>query len=109
MNICTSTAETCIPGQNWVCFAIQVKGYDSRPVKNPPLGPWWEDSHGLGHVSVVAYIPLRNTTLEGAEQLLRIWPNSIVIDNRVQDSILFKHRHPCPIWWKGDPLSSSCW
>jgi len=113
MKTCTNTVENCLPGRNWVRFYIEVKGYDSRPVKSPPVGPWWEDGHGLGHVLghvlVLAYIPLQNSTEKEAEKLLmEYWPSAEVIGSKVYDAIRFTSQHPCPKWWKGDGLLNSC-
>jgi hypothetical protein len=109
MKACTNTAENCLPGRNWVRFYTEVKGYDSRPVKSPPVGPWWEDAHGQKHVLIIAYIPLQNSTPEEAEMVLKsYWPKATVIDSRVQDSIQFTSLYPCPKWWKDDGSFSSC-
>ena len=109
MNTCMGTAKNCIPGRNWVRFCFHLKGYDSRPVKEQPLGPWWEDGHGLGFVSVIAYIPLQSSTTEAAESLLKeYWPNAVVNDSKVRDRILYTRIHACPSWWKGEGELISC-
>ena len=109
MKECTNTAGNCTPGRNWICFSFEVRGYDSRPIKNPPVGPWWEDGHGLGFVSVMAYIPLRNSTPEDAERVLKeYWPKATVFDSKVKGSLRFTDLYPCPKWWKGDGSSVSC-
>ena len=109
MNTCTSTVESCIPERTWIRFEFLTKGYESRPVKTPPPGPWWEVGHGLRFVDVVAYIPLRNSTPEAAEALLReYWPDVEIIDSQVRDRIRFNSQYSCPSWWKDDGSLVSC-
>lgn len=110
MNTCTSTVENCTHGKNWVRFFFEVEGYDPRPVKNQPIGPWWDDSHGLGHVSVLAYIPLQNSTVEEAEAVLReYWPKTtVILETKVDDTPRFTRNYTCPKWWSGDNILVSC-
>jgi hypothetical protein len=101
MNTCTSNEGSCILGRNWVCFWFEVPGYDSRPVKTPPIGPWWEDGHGLGFVLVMAYIPLKDTTQEEAESLLKkYWPSARSIQSRVNDRVWYNCVRDRPSWWR---------
>ena len=67
---------------------------DYRPVKWPPVGPYWctgysgDDRYSV----VVAY-------LERADQIFEFWPEAVNVGIEERAEITFTDRFQCPDWW----------
>ena len=68
---------------------------DSRPVKWPPPGPFWETGFAAdeSYATVVAYV-------ESEDQITEFWPEADEIDVYERDvEPTFTDRFPRPEWW----------
>ena len=81
----------------WRC-RFRANAEDSRPVKFPPPGSFWETGiAGDGSYSiVVAY-------LRDKRQLKKFWPEASQPEWETQIGIEFSSRFQRPAWWKGKP------
>lgn len=73
-----------------VRFAVDVKDY--RPIKWPPVGPYWCSGVGPKGWTLIAYV----RTLD---QITEYWPEAVDLDPQECDSIVFTDRFPKPTWW----------
>ena len=76
----------------WVRYRFKANAKDPRPVKWPPLGPFWITGHGEGYATVVAYLP-------AGQLLTNFWPEACDIDSQEADEIVFTDRFPRPEYW----------
>jgi hypothetical protein len=76
----------------WLRARFHANEEDSRPVKFPPPGPFWETSTVGGYATVVAYV--RNLS-----EVTEYWPEASSIQFEEGDEILFTERFPKPDWW----------
>lgn len=84
--------------KRWVRHRFHANGEDSRPVRFPPPGPWWESGFAFdeSYSIVIAYLP------EG-EAVTEWWPEATEIDSAEPvDRITYTERFPKPEWWKGE-------
>lgn len=84
---------TTKPKPRWHRYRFHANEDDSRPVKFPPPGPWWETGLGDGYAIVVAYLP-------PAEKLTDYWPEASEVDYTKETELVFTDRFPKPDWWK---------
>lgn len=70
---------------------------DSRPVKWPPPGPFWETgTAGDGsYAIIVAYA-------DSEDQIREFWPEAADIDAQEATEYIFTSRFPKPDWWQPD-------
>lgn len=70
---------------------------DYRPVKWPPIAPYWCSGEDDTHSIIVAYFPAGSSD----EQIKEFWPEAIKID-RMQEGVplTYSDRFPKPDWWK---------
>ncbi len=87
----------------WVRFRFQAEHDDSRPIKFPPPGPWWETALACNgdFATVVAYFPK-----ERQGELWDYWPEANEITKTDEKEIIFTSRFPCPEWWENKNDSS---
>lgn len=80
----------------WVRLRFKANYQDSRPIKFPPLGPYWESSLSCDktHAIVIAYLPYN-----ARFQLWDFWPEAIDIQITREKELIFTERFPCPEWW----------
>ena len=78
---------------SWIRARFKAYLEDSRPVKFPPPGPWWESGFGNDYAIVVGYFKTE-------DQITEFWPEAKDIDFTEQDEITFTDRFPKPSWWK---------
>ncbi len=77
---------------------VRFKGNldDSRPVKFPPPGPYWESGYDDTHSTIVAYFPIGHE-----DRLKEFWPEAEQIDwLGTYECLEFSERFPKPSWWK---------
>lgn len=79
----------------WRRYRFKANYDDSRPVKFPPPGPWWESGFGDDYSIVVAYLPARVDPK-------KYWPEASEITFTDETEIHFSGRFPRPDWWKGE-------
>ena len=81
----------------WIRARFQANYDDSRPVKWPPPGPFWETGWSCdeSHAIVVAYV----RTLA---QIKEYWPEASEIETEAVDDIVFTARFEKPEWWKDE-------
>lgn len=79
----------------WLRYRFQTSSVDdSRPVKFPPPGPYWESGFTETHATIVAYLP--------PDAILKeYWPEAEKLETEQCDEIIFTDRFPCPDWWMG--------
>ena len=77
---------------NWIRVRFKANLEDSRPVKWPPPGPFWESGFNDEHAIVIAYV----RTLD---EVTEYWPEAEEIDAEHRDEIKFTDRFPKPDWW----------
>lgn len=78
---------------SWIRARFMVRHPDYRPIKWPPLGPYWSsgtDSNGWS--VVIAYVKREN-------QISEFWPEAVFIDTSYEEAITFTDRFPQPDWW----------
>ena len=80
---------------SWLRARFHANYDDSRPVKWPPPGPFWESGFAAdeSYSVVIAYVkdPL---------QVTHFWPEATNIEYESCDKILFSSRFQKPDWWK---------
>jgi len=79
----------------WRRYRFHANLEDSRPVKFPPPGPWWESGFGDDCSIVIAYLP-QNVELK------EFWPEASKVEFTNETEISFSDRFPRPTWWKGE-------
>ncbi len=82
--------------KKWIRYRFKTRAVeDSRPVKWPMPGPYWESGFaGDGSYAVmIAYLPVRF-------RLRTFWPDAFAVEKERCDSIEFTSRFPRPHWWK---------
>lgn len=77
----------------WERHRFKANLEDSRPVKFPPPGPWWETGFGDDYSIVVAYLPY-------GEPVTNWWPEARDIESEITNEILYTSRFPKPDWYK---------
>lgn len=77
---------------SWIRSRFKANLDDSRPVKWPPPGPWWETGFNDEHAVVVAYTKTK-------KQVLEFWPEARDIDSEKVAKIEFTSRFRKPKWW----------
>ena len=75
-------------------FRFYVPGNDGRPMKWPPVGPFWITGESDTHQVVVAYAPDIETLTNAAH-----WPDAEAIDDGGEQPIVFTDRFRRPSWW----------
>lgn len=81
----------------WDRIRLYVNLEDYRPVKWPPLGPYWCSGESDTHAVVVAYVPHGTKDSE----IRKYWPEVKDVDRMQTDTDLeFSDRFQKPHWWK---------
>lgn len=83
--------------QLWDRIRFQANEDDYRPVKWPPLGPYWCSGSGDNYSIIVAYFPTGTTD----KVIKQYWPEAADID-RMQEGveITYSDRFTKPDWYK---------
>lgn len=76
----------------WRRYRFSANLDDSRPVKFPPPGPWWETGFGDDCATVVAYLPPQTNLRE-------FWPEAANVEFTEESEIVFTSRFQKPKWW----------
>ena len=78
---------------SWIRARFEANLEDSRPIKWPPIGPFWESGFNDEHAIIIAYV-------KDVKQVTEYWPeaNNIEYDENV--AIKFTDRFPKPDYWK---------
>jgi len=79
----------------WRRYRFKANLEDSRPVKFPPPGPWWESGFGDNYAICIAYLP-------AGAKLTDYWPEADEVEYTEEIKITFTDRFPKPTWWKGE-------
>lgn len=81
----------------WDRIRFRADEMDFRPVKWPPLGPYWCSGCGDGYSIVVAYVPRGLSD----RRIKEYWPEAACID-RMQEGVALEYsdRFQEPEWWK---------
>ena len=79
----------------WRRYRFYANLEDSRPVKFPPPGPWWETGWNDVYATVVAYLP-------SGVKLTDYWPEADGVEWTEESKIYFTDRFARPDWWKGE-------
>lgn len=81
---------------NWIRARFHADADDYRPIKWPPVGPYWYSGYALdgSYIVVIAYV--RNI-----EQVREYWPEADEIRFSEESEIRFTERFPKPEWWNG--------
>lgn len=80
---------------SWIRARFYANLEDSRPIKWPPVGPFWETGFNDTHSIVVAYVKTK-------KQIKEFWPEAVKIEAEKCDEITFTSRFRKPKWWKPD-------
>lgn len=75
-------------------FRFLVPGDDPRPMKAPPVGPFWCTGRSETHCVVVAFAPDAETLTSPSH-----WPDAEQIEDGGEQPITFSGRFPKPDWW----------
>jgi hypothetical protein len=80
---------------NWLRHRFKANYDDSRPVKFPPPGPYWETGlSGNGdYAIVVAWFPAN-------VQVTDWWPEATDIESTPEGPPTYTSRFTCPTWWR---------
>lgn len=78
-------------------YRFYVPGDDPRPMKAPPVGPFWCTGYSETHCIVVAFAPDLETLTSESH-----WPDAEDIEDGGEKPIKFTDRFPRPKWWKGE-------
>ena len=82
----------------WDRIRLFANEGDYRPVKWPPVGPYWRSGYGDNYSIIVAYFPAGSTD----KQIKVYWPEARDIDRMQEGTTLeFSDRFPKPEWWTG--------
>lgn len=86
---------------NWIRARFKANFDDSRPIKWPPPGPFWETGISANgeYSTVVAYV-------KSFEQVSEFWPEAKDIDSSNVDEIVFTERFQRPDWYLNDHPTS---
>ena len=78
----------------WIRARFHANYEDSRPVKWPPPGPFWESGFAANeeYSVVIAYVKTE-------DQIKEFWPEADNIDATHGESIVFSGRFQKPSWW----------
>ncbi len=76
----------------WIRTRFEANLDDSRPIKWPPPGPFWESGFNDQHAIVIAYV-------KTYDQIQEFWPEAENIEIEPRDEIIFSDRFPEPDWW----------
>lgn len=79
----------------WIRARFHAAYPDSRPVKWPPVGPFWETGFATdeSYSVVVAYVKTES-------QITEYWPEASNIETDERNEITFTDRFPKPDYWK---------
>ena len=79
---------------SWLRARFYANYPDSRPIKFPPPGPYWESGFtgDEKHSIVIAY-------LKTSDQIYEYWPEAKDVTADICDKITFSDRFPKPKWW----------
>lgn len=78
----------------WLHIRFYANLNDSRPIKVPTLGPWWESGYNDENSIIVAYWPKDNL-----DQINDFWPEVTYIDIMEEtNEIVYTSRFPEYIW-----------
>lgn len=77
--------------KKWIRVRFQTKEEDFRPIKWPPVGPYWCSGSGDDYSILIAYV-------REEKQILEYWPEAYDMDFE-ETELVFSTRFPCPIWW----------
>lgn len=81
----------------WLRYRFYIKKADcqddERPVKWPPVGPYWSTGQGDDYLILVAYV-------KHEDQIKEFWPEAYNLDLcKTEQEITFYGRFPKPDWW----------
>lgn len=76
----------------WLRVRFKANLDDYRPIKWPPVGPYWCSGYGETHAIVIAYV-------RSLDQIIEYWPEAIDLDAEEYAEIKFSDRFPKPQWW----------
>lgn len=77
---------------SWIRARFEANLDDSRPVKWPPPGPFWESGFNDEHAIVIAYV-------KNEKQIHEYWPEANNLDCVSVENIVFTDRFQKPEWW----------
>jgi hypothetical protein len=82
--------------KTWDRLRFRANLNDSRPVKWPPIGPYWCSGFNEDHSIMVAYFPHGTSD----KIIKEYWPEASGIE-RMQENVplSFSDRFPKPKWW----------
>lgn len=91
-----TTQPTPLPPK-WYRVRFKANLDDSRPIKWPPPGPFWESGFNDEHATVVAFVT-------SVDQVAEFWPESNGETDFVQpcERIEFSDRFDCPDYWDAE-------
>jgi len=80
--------------EKWIRARFNANYDDSRPVKWPPPGPFWESGFAAdeSYSVVVAYV-------KEESQIAEFWPEANKITTEENVALVFTDRFPEPDWW----------
>ena len=76
----------------WLRCRFRAYVEDFRPVKWPPVGPYWCSGYGDDHSIVIAYV-------KSESQVEEYWPEASFVEVVETDNITFTDRFQKPDWW----------
>ena len=79
----------------WKRFRFRAALPDYRPVKWPPLGPYWCSGEGDDYSIIIAYLPANRE-----KDLREFWPEAASIEFTEETEISYSDRFPKPGWWE---------
>lgn len=85
--------------KKWIWSRFKANLEDSRPVKWPPPGAFWESGFNDSHAIVCAY-------LKTEDQLKEFWPEAEDPDFMEVDCVTFTDRFRKPSYW--DETTETC-
>lgn len=85
----------------WDRVRFKANLEDYRPVKWPPLGPYWCSGESDTNSIVVAYLPHSTGAKNTVQQLKEFWPEAEEVElTHVNTDLEFSDRFRKPDWWK---------
>lgn len=76
----------------WIRARFHANEEDSRPIKWPPIGPFWESGFGDGYSIVIAYV-------KNESQIKEYWPEASNIEFSDSEKIIYSDRFQKPSYW----------
>ncbi len=70
-------------------------GGDYRPIKWPPVGPYWCSGETDTDFILIAYV-------RREQEIFEFWPEATKLSCQERDVITFTDRFPKPEWWNNE-------